>query len=271
MTKKRMAQVLQIHDRSLILVAQKLGLPVIRHGSLFGPQPWHPELRALWADPALNVTEIARRLGHITETIQVHAAFLGLDERPTHKSTAFRRARESNPSPIAALEERRAAYLVLVEKGCSRTEANNTTVGEWLRRNDRKWRTAHQPPRRHHKDRRPWVDWAARDREISARIPSVAQQLLAIPGKPKQVTKTLICRTIGPQILGYLYGHELPLTLEALGNAVESEIDFVVRYIRWLGTTQSLTTAQITHRFLGRPHLLASPEFLGAAEAYSRR
>lgn len=209
----------------------------------FGPV-WEQALERLWADPALGVSGIARRLGVDPLTVRRHAIRLGLPSyragrgaikplRPDLKLQASdsgqalnRKRQENRRRWLSAVEENPKISMRSLRRDLPR-------VYVWLLENDANWLNAHRPARPKHRRPRSPIDWGRRDAKLALAVRFKALELLNAPGRPALVSKTAICNCLGITSLIRQKIQKLPLTADALAGVSESRVEFAVRRVRW--------------------------------------
>jgi hypothetical protein len=137
---------------------------------------------------------------------------------------------------------------------------------DWLRNNDLDWFHSVWPPAVKQAGPIRRVDWAIRDLEFSARVPTVKSHLLSAPGSPRPVTATQILWSLGlPRITAH--SALFPKTIALANVAAESREECAVRRLkrfvvdeesngrRWT-FTQFLRKNSIRKSWLGNPLII---------------
>jgi len=211
----------------------------------YGPV-WEAKLRELWLDSTMSQKEIARRL-HISKTcLKWHATEMHL---PPIRVVAT--AVEECLSTHITEQSRswyRSQWLSLLQEhpgeNWSRLIERSPLVYKWLLHNDREWLDEHRPPRKEKATRQSSTRSDCADQGVLSHKPerfsdfqtadavrSAAQSCLHDPGRPKRITQTKIKKHV-PELTQLLRKPvEIPLTLQALREVVESREAFAVRRI----------------------------------------
>jgi hypothetical protein len=230
---------------------------VVSYGQL-----WEDRLRTLWLDSSLTLTEIAQSLGVIQFTIKRHAIRLGLPLlrdnrwfRPTSEEVIERHSvfREALPD---ALETRRSEWLALCsdnpEAGRRQLQSLANYTYFWLRKHDPQWLESHMPEDRTPPPRPVRVDWEASDIELAEAVKAVAKKLKEVDGPPMRASITAICKEVGHRSWIETRLDQLPLTVEAIAEYVESAEDFLIRRLKWAADQYRQQDLRLTHSQLKR-------------------
>jgi hypothetical protein len=206
-------------------------------------QAWETELKQLWRDSSLSISEIGRRLGVDSLTVRRHATRLELSFSRSDKrlkplaratqlkgdavSTALEKKRRRCRSKwLSAMKSRREVTLKTLRRKLPREYA-------WLRQNDSEWLERHKPRRKRRYLPTASVDWKRRDAEYAAAVRAAASHLKEAPGRPVQVTRTAIGRALGAITLLRENLHKMPLTAQILAGVVETREQYAVRRVWW--------------------------------------
>lgn len=204
---------------------------------------WEERLRKLWLDDSISLEKIAGLLGIIQFSVKRHALRLGLPRdrgykraRPTSEVVYKRYSnfREALPDGI---QTRRAEWLSATKANptASRTElislVNYTYY--FLRRHDREWLEANQPPSRKPPPPPQKVNWKEEDAKLAAAVKLAAVKIIKTAGRPVRVSKASIIREVGHQSWIEQHLHDLPRTARVLAKHLESHEDFLIRRVSW--------------------------------------
>lgn len=136
------------------------------------------------------------------------------------------------PMDSTLLEQHREAYISDRAKYC------HDRVGYfWLHRNDHDWLVEYHQSVKKTCSRSFRVDWHARDLEISLAVFQVSHRILSAEGRPRQVTKSALNRSIGGEISFLENINKLPLTASAIKSVLETKHAYQQRKIIWALTT----------------------------------
>ena len=206
-------------------------------------QAWEAKLKQLFHDPSLSINEIARRLGVDPLTVRRYAAHLKLSLSRTDKRLKrLTRATQLKGKDVsAAWEEKRrrcrSKWLSAMKPGQEITlkalRRKLPREYEWLRQNDSGWLEGHKPRPLKRNQPTTGVDWKRRDAEYTAAVRAAASHLKEITGRPVQVTRTAIGKTIGAVSLLRQKLHKMPLTSQALAGLIETREEYAIRRIWW--------------------------------------
>lgn len=206
-------------------------------------QAWESELKQLWRDSSLSISEVGRRLGVDPLTVRRHAARLELSLSRSDKrlkplpraaqlkgktaSAAWENKRRGCRSKwLSTMKPRREVTLKALRRKLPREYT-------WLRQNDSEWLERHKPRRQRRYLPTASVEWKRRDAEYAAAVRAAASRLKEAPGRPVRVTKTAIGRALGTITLLRQKLHKMPLTAQVLAGAVETREQYAVRRVRW--------------------------------------
>jgi Tn7-like transposition protein D/TniQ len=204
---------------------------------------WGKELKRLWHDPSLSVSEIARRLEVDPLTVRRYAVRLQLSFlrargkltglspqlqlKPPNTEAAFRTKRRENRMKWSLAIKQNPKMMM------KRLRQKLPRVYAWLLKHDALWLKAHKPPP-HKRTKAPsGVDWKRRDAILAVRVRSVASSLKSAKGRPVHVTKTAIGRMLGQTALLQQKIDKLPLTAQVLNCVIETPETFAVRRVNW--------------------------------------
>lgn len=204
---------------------------------------WETELKQLWRDSSLSISEVGRRLGVDPLTVRRHAARL--------KLTPSRLGSKSKPlDPAARLkgshslttraEKRRACravWLAALRQAPKPTfkalRRKHPREYAWLLRNDPEWLKSHSLRRGRPTHPTSGVDWKKRDAEYAVAIRAAATRLRNNPGRPLRVTRTAVGKAAGAVTLLHQKLHKMPLTAQALADVIETRAEYAARRVRW--------------------------------------
>ena len=196
---------------------------------------WEAELRRLVGNETVTQREAARRLGVEPITVKRHAWLLGVWRASWCMHQEVLPKTRMREQTTARRGWARAEYTRVrrahPEMSRSALEALAPHAVQWLRRRDKAWFDARQPPRQYSPPRTPRVDWSARDAELAARIDGAAAELRAVE-RPKRITATRIfCRLDCADLQGEL--DRLPQTRARIEQHAESGEAFADRRLEW--------------------------------------
>lgn len=242
-------------------------------------QPLATECRR---EGVINEVEDCYNEGIIQFSVKRHALCLGLPRdrgykraRPASQEVYKRYSnfREALPDGI---QTRRAEWL-------SATKANPTAGRHelislvnytyyFLRRHDRKWLEANQPPSRKPLPPPQRVDWKGEDTKLAAAIKLAAVKIMKVAGRPVHVSKASIIREVGHQSWIEQHLHDLPRTARVQTKHLEGYEDFFVRRIEWAENSYLLegifpTRQQLTVRAGTRTKTGKSPRVQSSIDA----
>lgn len=206
-------------------------------------QAWETELKQLWRDSSLSVSEIGRRLGVDPLTVHRHAARLELSlSRSGKRLNPLPRATQLKGDAVSASWEKkrlryRSKWLSAMKPGRQSTlKALRRKLPReyaWLRQNDSEWLEGHKPCSQRRKQSTAGVDWRRRDAEYAAAVRAAASRLKEAPGRSVQVTRTAIGRALGATTLLRQKLHKMPLTAQVLTGVIETREQYAVRRVWW--------------------------------------
>jgi hypothetical protein len=206
-------------------------------------QVWEGTLKQLWQDSSLNISEIGRRLGVDPLTVRRHATRLKLplsrsDKRL--KPLSYTTQLKGKAVPAAWEEKRRGCRSKWLSAMRRRREITLKALRvklpreyAWLQHNDSEWLAIHKPSPQRRNPSTASVDWKRRDAEHAAAVRVAASRLKENPGRPIQVTRTAIGRTLGAITLLQQKLHKMPLTAQALSSVIETREQYAVRRVWW--------------------------------------
>jgi hypothetical protein len=231
---------------------------------------WGNELKKLWKEPTLSVSEIARRLEVDPLTVRRYAVRLRLSFsrsrgeltelspqlqlKPPNTRAAFRTKRRENRMKWSlAIKQNTKITMKRLRQKLPRVYA-------WLVKNDTLWLKSHKPSSQKRVKAPSGVDWKRRDAVLAVKVRSAASILKNATGRPVHVTKTAIGRKLGIIPLLQQKIERMPLTAQVLASVVESRDDFAVRRVWWA-----------EKRYLRERFLPARWQLLLRANVYSLR
>jgi Tn7-like transposition protein D len=208
-------------------------------------QVWETILRNLWSNPTESLASISRRLGVAMATVKLQAVKLDLPfPRISTVSTVTGVKQKPKEEDVLRRREQWLAYLRDTPEGkenCS-LRRNLPNVYVWLKKHDKAWLLAHQPPKRPRLRQRtpvftPSIDEALLHEGVisqDARMAEAVREraaLIIAQDPPKRVTMNRISMDI-PQILQLKNTPEkAPLTVQVLQEVIETWEAFAVRRI----------------------------------------
>jgi hypothetical protein len=206
-------------------------------------QTWDVKLKQLWRDSSLSISEIGRRLSVDPLTVRRHAARLKLPlYRSDKRLKPFPRATQLKGKAVSTAwgnkrHRCRSRWLSAIKQGRQITlkalRRKFPREYAWLLHNDSEWLEEHKPQPKKHNLPTASVDWKRRDAEYAAAVRAAASRLKDAPGRPVQVTRTAIGRTIGAITLLQQKLYRLPLTAQALSDVSEAREDYAIRRVWW--------------------------------------
>jgi hypothetical protein len=210
---------------------------------------WEAQLKQLWKNASMSLSELGCQLGVDPLTVRRHAARL--------KLPFSRHGGKSKPLKLEAQLKGNAASQQRQEKrrNCRlrwRSAAERDPTVElkelrhrlpreyaWLSQNDSEWLGRYSPPPEKRARTKSNVDWQRRDIQYAVAVKDTALHLKNAPGRPTLVSKTAIGRALGAVTLLQQKLHKMPLTAQVLANMVESREDYAVRRIWWVADMYS--------------------------------
>jgi Tn7-like transposition protein D/TniQ len=215
-----------------------------RIGRMISFEPvWEAKLKELWNDSSLSMSEISRRLGVDPLTARRHATRLKLSfSRSGRSSTSLNPATQLKGRHTSTAWEKkrrtyRAKWLSVMKRNRKVTlkalRQKFPRVYTWLRQNDFEWLKDHRPESQRHIQSTSSVDWKRRDAKYAVAVRVAASSIKDAPGRPVQVTKTAIGRTIGAITLLQRKLYKMPLTAQILAGVVETREQYAVRRVWW--------------------------------------
>jgi hypothetical protein len=204
---------------------------------------WEAELKRLWKHPSLSISEVGRRLGIDTLTVRRHAERLKLSS--SHSS------RKSKPLDHAARLKDSHDSRAQAQKQCAYRTRWTSTIQQspdttlkalrrkhpreyaWLLQNDSEWLGRHTPYYQRSARTTSGVDWRKRDAEYAVNVRAAAANLKNKHGRPVQVTKTAIGKTLSAVTLLRQKLSKMPLTAQVLMGVVETREQYAMRRVWW--------------------------------------
>lgn len=204
---------------------------------------WENELKRLWKDEHLPVSQIAKLLNVDPLTVKRHAARMGLvfsGDRsklaPLHQT--FQVSHDKEQAKQEKCDSLRSSWL---------TALNNTPeitmkalrqklphIYQWLIMNDAAWLKEHQPVVRRKTYKTTSVNWAKRDLFLVEAIGDAATTIRQKEPRLKRITKTAIGRELGQITLLLQKTHKMPLSAQLLTSVIETREEFAIRRISWV-------------------------------------
>lgn len=207
----------------------------------FGPV-WDATLQKLWVDPGLTLKMIQQQLQISARTLHQCAIRLelpypkpgmtnknhGKPELPSRREEILPATRESYRATFLATKENYpdAGIMALKEK--------IPDVCLWLSHYDHAWYETNKPILKHKGPENPttnYADWYKRDMEFVVKVKPTAWRLKNLSERPVRVTKTMLTREIG--IRHSMYLPKLPLTAQAVSEAIDTQDEFDTRRVWW--------------------------------------
>ncbi len=213
---------------------------------------WETKLRALWFDQTVTLKAISGYLGVSVPVVKNYAKKLSLPfPRNGLQNQSGSSYRHSGTKDLSWYRDQWLAICeASPEKSVTALRRGARAIYSWLYNHDRDWLMTHRPLPIERGKRRgptPQIDYifqAAkkaslleeenhRDEYVAQSIRSVAHQLMITPGRPSRITMTIICQRI-PQVKKLLrHPEQVPLTVQALQEVLETHDAFCVRRL-WL-------------------------------------
>jgi hypothetical protein len=218
---------------------------------------WENALRQLWNDSALSLSQVVRRLGVDDQAVKREAIRLGLSFPRIAPSwtveqgsqSLFSRSRDTKILQNK-LEIYRSEWIAAVEEypeaGRSFLYKKFQRIYAWLSRNDKEWLIAHLPsPQKIESSLMSLsasrVDWKSLDTQLAEAVKLSALALKNTATRPVRVTKIAIANDLGRLSLGKWIiipkkrqFDKLPLTANALAEAIETPEEIAIRRIWWV-------------------------------------
>ncbi len=209
---------------------------------------WETKLRELWFDQAINLEEIARRLGVVLSSVNLQAKKLQL---PVPRSS-LHPSRSGIPQKRRATKDvswYRTQWLALIKEypesktGTLRYKSGG--VYTWLKRHDEEWLDIHCPPRQmigkqrrymsstsqHQEQTSPNKNYMDFDAQMAETVKTVANTLIRGQDRFERVTFRRISREIPQLATAKRHSEKVPLTMLALQEVIETPEVFAIRRI----------------------------------------
>lgn len=194
----------------------------------FGPV-WLDKLLQLRTENLSN-REIAKRLKVSNGTIKNQ-----LDKLNTVDKSGIK-----NYDVESKIDYYREAWMKMIRDNPAKSKKAIRNMAEnifsWLYRYDREWLNNNSPenlPRKKYGgDNR--VDWDKRDNQIAEELINASSKILAHIGRPIQITKNSLSRTIGKTALLQQHLDKLPKSKEIILKLVESQDEFQIRRVNYV-------------------------------------
>lgn len=206
-------------------------------------QVWEASLKHLWQESSLSISDVAKRLGVDPLTVRRHAARLEISLSRSDKrlKPLARTAQLKGNAVSASREKKRRGYrskwvsAMKLRREITLKALRSKLPREyaWLRQNDSEWLEGHKPRPQRRNQPASGVDWKRRDAEYAAAVRAAASRLREAPGRPVQVTRTAIGRTVGAITLLRQKLYKMPLTAQVLTGLVETREQYAVRRVWW--------------------------------------
>ncbi len=229
---------------------------------------WDQQLRTLWEDSSLSIVSMAKALGVDYVTMKRQAVRLGLTFPPRKRAVRLPPPyKPSHGGMTSDLNVSRDAMLRAVQQypGENRPFFHNLLPGLYglLWRRDRQWLDRHLPSTS--------VDWSERDKAVEKIVRDAVKRLYTNPGRPLPITRQRILREGHLHALPRAARGRMPLTEQALREAIEPWEALAVRRIKWLSDhvrhatpTQPLTRTLIREKLGLKSKNLAHPRVADA-------
>ncbi|MGB8165989.1 MAG: TnsD family Tn7-like transposition protein [Chthoniobacteraceae bacterium] len=211
-----------------------------RHSILDYGHIWREELHKLWLCREISLRAIARRLGVQSLTARRWALKLGLEfpRFAVRTSQAPRKLTLGRETKQDVKESKRTAWelLRLAHPHQTVTELRRLRPSLYaaLYRSDKAWLLDSRPSRPRFRTKGQLrADWQGRDAELAARVPSAANEIQIIPGKPIRITVARVARSLAS--VAYLEKHlrKLPRTRAILDAIIDTHESFALRRLLW--------------------------------------
>jgi hypothetical protein len=204
---------------------------------------WEAELKGLWKESSLSLSEIGRRLRVDPLTVRRHATRLKLPFSCSGKrSKPLKRTTRLKSGILPAAWEKklgtcRSKWLSTIRQTPKITmkilRRKLSQEYAWLLQNDSNWLKKHSPQAQKHVRSTSSVDWKERDVEYAVTVRDAASRLMSASHRPIQITKTSIGRAIGATTLLQQKLDKMPLTAQVLASLVETREKYAVRRVWW--------------------------------------
>lgn len=157
-----------------------------------------------------------------------------------------------NRSPLFSIEERRKAWLKLIEENPKANRSQLKEIGKglhtWIYTHDWNWYNEVTPKVEKRKKRTATVDWEKRDKEYLQLAQQAVQTILKADGKPIRVTPRSIRYAVG--IKRSFHHPKLIKTGQYLKEVTEDIQSYRIRKIKWaidemIKTAQRLTVYKV--------------------------
>jgi hypothetical protein len=218
---------------------------------------WENALRQLWNDSALSLSEVVRRLGVDDRAVKREASRLGLSFpriAPSYTVEQGTQTLSSRSRDSKILQNKlkiyRSKWIDAIEEypgaGRSFLCKKFKRIYSWLYRHDKEWLIAHLPsPQKIESSlkslRASRVDWKSLDTQLAEAVKLSALALKNTATRPVRVTKIAIANDLGRLSLGKWIiipkkrqFDKLPLTANALAEAIETPEEVAIRKIWWV-------------------------------------
>ncbi|RSK44983.1 TnsD family Tn7-like transposition protein [Bacillus canaveralius] len=140
-----------------------------------------------------------------------------------------------NRKPIYDLEERRKAWMKIVENNPEATRSELKQIGKglhtWIYTNDWDWYDQVTPKFQTRKKRRSDIDWQKRDEESLVLAKKGHEILMNKEGKPIRIVPSNIRRAVG--VKKWFFHEKLIKTKQFLNEVYEDIENYRIRKIKW--------------------------------------
>jgi hypothetical protein len=197
---------------------------------------WSNQLRSLWSNRTVSLSEIRRKLGADPTTIRRRAAALGLPFPRVYRSgnpvlrPACVRGKVPSESERAA---KKAKWVAL--RGRPRLKANAKTrkihdaLYGWLRKHEAGWLKVNSLRGNRQTPQTEFVNWPERDEGLASRIPDAVLKIKARANNPRRISFTRLGRELGMLATIQAKPEKFPKTLQAISEVSETREQFALR------------------------------------------
>ena len=108
----------------------------------------------------------------------------------------------------------------------------DTTLASWLYKFDNDWLEKNSPNNKKLSDDKYRLDWSMKDEEFIKKVKVIVEDIQNDTKNPKRITKSRICKLLGPQTSILRNLDKIPKTKQYIENKIESTQQFRVRKIK---------------------------------------
>ncbi len=236
-------------------------------------EAWDATLRTLWADSDVTLANIATRLDVCQPTVRKQALRLDLPfPRFRGRMVPTPSVPLASPVPSTPAQPYRDAWLAAQracpDAGVRDLQRRHPGIFTWLYNHDRTWLDQHKPAKKVRA--LPEIDWAERDRAMAKAVKESASRLRNTPDRPLRVSLEKLGKDIGHQHLLRKHLEMLPLTEQALADAVETLGEVGVRRVGWIAERCMEQGAHLSKTELARQasvdHIIDAPTIAQALD-----